>query len=572
MVNKVVRVAVYARVSTQEQANEGTSLEYQLDQLTRYCEAQGWQVANQYVDPGYSGKDVDRPGLKRLITDAKLGLFSEVVVYKLDRLARKLRLMLELEERLEEHSIGILSVRETIDTSTSIGKTVFQVLGLVAEWEREAIVERTTAGRLQRYREGYWGPGVVLYGYRYNRETKKLEIDEPQARIVRLIYDEYAKGKSMTQIANMLNDMKISPRRITGKGWRNGSVRDILFNPSYKGSQIVNFHKGDNRGKRHFDHELPKDAIVISVPPIVDDNIWNIAQERRKNNKHLQPPKNGHWLLQGLITCGLCGYGFRTEVTHTRRRYGCRGRLKYTHIDGSPRCTVPWVDADWLEHEVWSRIEAIINDPNKLEELLCQTIDDLKNREADLAARIRPIDHRLTQIAEQKARLADEWVQTNLNPIKFKELRDQLEKEESRLRTMRNEYDPAQIEELEHTRRMLNYWQGQLRELEWDTETEDGQKVRVVDKPHQAVLRIVGLENEELSDIVHFPATKRKLLDMLHVRVVVFTGRAEIKAVFPIQPIECQLLQPASRWRRRRWLRRRRSRGRWWRHRPGRCS
>lgn len=189
----------------------------------------------------------------------------------------------------------------------------------------------------------------------------------------------------------------------------------------------------------------------------------------------------------------------------------------------------------------------ILNDPNRLEELLNQTVEDLKNREADLTARIMPIDNRLAQIAEQKARLADEWVQANLDPIKFKELRSQLEKEESRLRTIRSEHDPAQIEELEHTQRMLTYWQTQLKALQWDTETEDGQKVRVVDKPHQAVLRIVGLENEELSDIVHFPATKRKLLDMLQVRVVMFMDRAEIKAVFPIQPIDSQLLQPASR-------------------------
>ncbi len=546
MVNEGVKVAIYARVSTQEQAVEGTSLEYQSDQLTKYCEAQGWGVVQQYVDPGHTGKDGDRPGLKRLLVDAKLGMFSKVIVFKLDRLARKLRLMLELEEKLKDCGIGILSVKETIDTSTSIGRTVFQVLGLVAEWEREAIVERTTAGRLQRYREGCWGPGRVPYGFTYSRDTKKLEIDESQARIVRLIYDEYSKGKSMTALANMLNEMHIPPRGKNGKGWRNGSVRDILFNPAYKGTLVVNIHKEGNRGKKCFSN-LPDDAIVISVPPIVDDSIWNIAQERRKNNKHLRPPRNGHWLLQGLITCGLCGYGFRTEVTHTRRRYGCRGRLKYTHIDGSPRCTSPRIDADWLESEVWNRIEAIVNDPNRLEELLGQTVEDLRNREADLVARIRPIDDELAHIAEQKAKLAGDWVQTNMNHDKFKELRDKLEREESRLKTIRNEHDPAQIEELEHTRRMLNYWQRQLQALDWDTETEDGQKVRVMDKPHQAVLRIVGSENEELSDIVHFPATKRKLLDMLQVRVVAFVDRVEIKAVFPIQPIECQLLQPTYR-------------------------
>ncbi|MDP2729616.1 MAG: zinc ribbon domain-containing protein, partial [Dehalococcoidales bacterium] len=152
--------------------------------------------------------------------------------------------------------------------------------------------------------------------------------------------------------------------------------------------------------------EIPDNAIMIKVSDIVSKALWDTAQERRKNNKHLQPPRNSQWLLQGLITCGLCGYGFRTEVTHNRRCYGCRGRLKYTHIDGSPRCHSPRLDAEGLEEQVWQRIEAIIDDPNKLESLLKETVDSLRNRAADLSARIKPIDARLAEITEQKARLA----------------------------------------------------------------------------------------------------------------------------------------------------------------------
>jgi site-specific DNA recombinase len=92
-----IRVATYARVSTQEQASAGTSLDFQQAQLTGYCQLQGWTVINSYVDPGFSGKDGDRPGLKRLLTDAKLGLFDKMVVFKLDRLARNLSLLLEID-------------------------------------------------------------------------------------------------------------------------------------------------------------------------------------------------------------------------------------------------------------------------------------------------------------------------------------------------------------------------------------------------------------------------------------------------------------------------------------------
>ena len=98
--NGSIRVVSYARVSTTEQASEGTSLDFQKSQLTGYCQLQGWTVVNSYVDGGYSGKNADRPGLQRLLTDAKLGLFDKMVVFKLDRLARNLSLLLEIEKTL----------------------------------------------------------------------------------------------------------------------------------------------------------------------------------------------------------------------------------------------------------------------------------------------------------------------------------------------------------------------------------------------------------------------------------------------------------------------------------------
>ncbi|NQT31418.1 MAG: recombinase family protein [Deltaproteobacteria bacterium] len=545
MVDKPVRVAIYARVSTQEQAVEGTSLDYQADQLSAYCQAQGWTITGKYVDPGYSGKDDERPALKQILTDAKSRLFDKIVIYKLDRLARKLRLLLDIEEKLKEHGVSLHSVRETLDTSTAIGRTVFQMLGLVSEWERETIIERTKAGRLQRYKEGCWGPGSPPFGYDYDRDkTKKLIINEDEARVIRRIYDEYSKGKSMTQVANMLNEEKIPPRNPKkGKGWRNTSIRDVLFNPVYKGTQIVNIYQKHSR----LPEEIPESAIKIEVPPIVDKALWNIAQERRKNNKHLQPPRSEHWLLQGLITCGLCGYTFSTGFTHNRREYGCRGRLKYTHIDGSPRCTSPRLDAEWLEQEIWQRIEGIINDPNKLDKLLKETVDSLKNREADLNARIKPIDDRLAEIASQKTRLAEEWVQSSISSTRLQEIKRDLDQEEARLRSIRTEIDPAQLEELEQIRGLLRFWNGQLGALSWNTETEDGRMVRTIDKPHKIASTIIGFEDKELTSILSFPATKREVLDLLQVRVIAFIDRVEVKAIFPIKPIDCQLLRSDCR-------------------------
>lgn len=539
--NGHIKAAIYSRVSTQEQATEGTSMDVQKDQLEKYCQLQNWTIINAYTDPGFTGKDGERPGLQRLLADAKMGIFNRIIVLKLDRLARNLRLLLQIEEQLKEHKVSLSSVKENIDTSTPIGRTVFQVLGLVAEWERDTFIERSKSGRIQRYKEGCWGPGHPPYGFDYNRETKKLAINSNEALIIKRIFDEYSKGKSTWGIANLLNSEKIPPRR-SGKGWRNTSVRNVLYNPVYKGTQVVNIHQA----RKGIPKELPQTAIKIKVPAIVEESLWDIAHDRMKNNKHLHPPMNGHWLLYGLVTCGLCGYGFKAERTHGRRSYGCRGHLKYTHIDGSPRCTTPHIDAEWLEHQVWQKIEDIINDPNKLEVLIKQTVNSLSLRENDLSARIKPIDKRLNDITEQRAKLAEDWVTGSLNPLRLQELKRNLDLEENRLRSIRSEIDPSQIEELKKTSGMLKFWESQLSQLSWDTETENSQKTRVVDNPHKTVLNIIGFNDKDISNILHFPATKREILDMLQVKVIVFMDRIEIKALFTIEPIGYQELQSNS--------------------------
>jgi len=542
--NRPVIVVTYVRVSTQEQATEGTSIEHQAYQTTAYCKSQDWEIVRNYADPGYSGKDGERPGLKRLLADAKAGLFDRVAVYKLDRLSRNLRLLLEIEETLRSYGVSLNSVKETLDTSTAIGRTTFQVLGLVAQWEREAIIERTRSGRVQRYKEGRWASGKPAYGYSYDRDSKKLILDESESRVVRRIFDWYRDGKPLSNIANMLNEEKVKPRSKSGKGWRGTAVRNILINPAYKGTLIVNRHS-------HIANIAKADmakVITIAVPPIVAESQWQLVQERLPNNTGARPMKSGRWLLQGLITCGQCGLSFGCEKGHSNGGYySCRGKLHIRHLDGSPRCTAPRLRADWLEDEVWQRIEDIINDPNKLEPLLKEAIDNLRSREEELKSRIMPIDDDLKEIAEQKAKLADEWVIKSMKPEKFRELQHKLDTEEIRLKSLVADYDPAQIEELERTRSMVRFWQSELDSMAWNTENEDGSMAKLVEKPHKAVLQLLALEDSDMSRIVAFPSAKREILDKLQVRLVVFDDRIEVNALFPIEPISNQVCTPTRR-------------------------
>jgi site-specific DNA recombinase len=535
-IEHIIRVAIYTRVSSQEQAEKGTSLESQAEQLEGFCKVQKWEIFNHYTDPGFSGKDDKRPGLESLRRDAKAGYFEKVVVWRLDRLARNLRLILEIEAELKEHDVSLFSMKEMVDTSTPIGRTVFQVLGLTAEWERESIIARTTTGRLQRLKEGHWAGGPAPYGYDYDSKTKNLVINEVEADIVRMVYNLYASGKSLGSIAEHLNKALISPRGKTSKGWYRTGIREILINPAYKGEIITNrrCHITDIRKI-----DLSK-AIKIAVPPIVSADKWDIAQDRLSNNKHIKPTEDGLFILQGLIKCGVCGCSYRAERMGGGRYYACRGQLKTAHLDGSPRCKNRNIRAKNLEQAVWRRVNDIINDPNKLKPMLVEAIDKLKERESALEARLLPIEQHLKEIAERKARLVDKFVIENMDTEKYKAAQQNLEKEEARYLSLRRDVDPNQLAELESTRALLKFWQRQVNSMAWNTEnaTEDKSIMdRTVDRPHETVLKLLGVGSNDLSEAMQFPTTQRELFDKLQVRLVVFQDKIEVKAVFSMPDI-----------------------------------
>ena len=550
----IIRVAIYTRVSSQEQAEKGTSLETQAEQLEAFCKAQKWEVFNQYTDGGFSGKDDNRPALQALRRDAKAGYFEKVAVWKLDRLARNQRLILELEAEFREQEISLFSIKEMVDTQTSIGRTVFQVLGLTAEWERDNITERTKTGRIQRMKEGCWATGRAPYGWDYNKETRHLVINETEAKIVRMIYDLYVSGKSLAVIADQLNKELVSPRGENSKGWYSNSMRHILMNPAYKGEAIVNrhCHIGDINKV-----DLSK-AIRQAVPPIVTEEKWNIAQSRLSNNKHVKATEDGVFTLQGLVKCGTCGCSYRADRLPKQRYYLCRGKLKNYHLDGSPRCTNRNIRADILEQVVWKRVMDIINDPNKLEPMCIEAIDKLKEREKALETRLLPMERRLKEIAEMKSRLVDKWVIENMDTEKYRIAQQALDKEESRLIALRRETDPNEMAELESTRSLLRFWQRQVKSFTWNQEdpsTEERVMVRVIDKPHANILQKLGLGYSELSEDFQFPLTQRELFDKLQLRLVVFKDKIEVKAVFPIPDIMPQECTSTSlpRGKRKRW-------------------
>lgn len=186
------RAALYIRVSTLEQAQEGYSVGEQKERLIAYCKAKDWIIADIYVDGGYTGSNLNRPGIQKLISETDK--FDLVLVYKLDRLSRSQRDTLYLiEEVFRPKGVDFISMQESFDTSTPFGKAMIGLLAVFAQLEREQIKERTWMGRVARAKTGlHHGGGHIPIGYEY--EDGHLVINPYEAEQVRKIYEWYLAG------------------------------------------------------------------------------------------------------------------------------------------------------------------------------------------------------------------------------------------------------------------------------------------------------------------------------------------------------------------------------------------
>src|SRR3990170_2479138 len=270
-----ITAAIYCRVSTEEEAlADKASLTLQRERAEAYCKAHDWRVGEVYEDAGVSGTKADRPALDRLMADAQTGAFHRVVFLKLDRLGRNLRNLLNIAHKLDEFDVGIVSVHDSFDTGTPSGRLFFSILGAVAEFERELIVERSMSAK-QRYAEkGRYFGGPAPYGYDYGKGAQNLTVNEVEAAVVRDIFRLYIRGGlSQGAIAEKLNadgvptkTERVSFRSLDGikRGWTHTHIKRILTNTQYRGE----FRWGKDKG------------VVVPVPAIVSEEEFLAAHKR----------------------------------------------------------------------------------------------------------------------------------------------------------------------------------------------------------------------------------------------------------------------------------------------------
>jgi DNA invertase Pin-like site-specific DNA recombinase len=257
----VVRVAIYTRVSTEDQAKEGFSLGAQKDRLEAYCLAQGWDVAERYVDDGHSGRNTRRPAYQRMI--AERDRWDAILVIKMDRIHRNARNFMEMMDELGEWDKDFVSATESLDTSTAMGRFVMDIIQRIAQLESEQIGERVKMGMSQKAKAG---PGILGFHppLGYDISEGKLVPNEREAPIVREIFERAEGDQTLEEIATGLNGQGVRTKK--GTAWTPVKVYHVLHNPVYAG-----FLRWD-RYLRKAEHE-----------PLVPIDAFNEAQDRLRS-------------------------------------------------------------------------------------------------------------------------------------------------------------------------------------------------------------------------------------------------------------------------------------------------
>lgn len=294
-------IALYIRVSTQEQSLEGYSIAAQINVLRSYATTYNYGIYKIYQDQGISGKNIDdRPALLELIEDAKQKKFDVVLVWKLSRLSRSLLDLLSIVDIFTQHNISFQSYSEKFDTSTPIGKMLLHMLGSIAEFERNTIIENVKLGMGERFKQGY-SKGAVPFGYR--NEDKKTVLDAKQADMVKFAFNYYINSfdaNCLQIIANYFNQKEFVTR--VGGKWNRHSIKELLMNKFYAGYARTGV-KSHGRKKDNYTEVLGVHESIISI----EEYKKVLAKlDNNKNHPHIKNPDNDN-ILTGLIICPLCG-------------------------------------------------------------------------------------------------------------------------------------------------------------------------------------------------------------------------------------------------------------------------
>lgn len=391
-----IRVAIYVRVSTQEQAKEGYSIGEQTDRLTKFCEAHDWTIVKVYTDAGHSGANQIRPALQDLIQDIKAGRIDKVLVYKLDRLSRSQKDTLELiEDVFLKNGTDFESMTEKLDTSTPHGRAMVGILAAFAQLEREMIKERMSMGRDARVKEGKWKGGPhTPFGYDYETSLEKLVINEYESMIIKNLFEDFTKGKSINAIAQDMIDK--------GQTLNNGKVDCRNLHYFLRNKTYCGYLRIKNEWTKGLHDPIISEETFEAAQMILDENKRKFDELGVKVGTAAVTT-----CLGSFIYCARCGarYGkvqIGTEKYGYKIKYGCYSRhKKRKSMVKDPNCKNKYYMVEDLDNIIWNEIKKLSIDPEYIHKLKKESEKDPEVQQ------IHAIEKQIKSISAQLSRFMD---------------------------------------------------------------------------------------------------------------------------------------------------------------------
>lgn len=356
--------AIYARVSSEEQAKSGYSLRDQIQVCRNRLLSMGLTEIKEYIDDGYSGEYLDRPALEELRKALRQKLIQNICIYDPDRLSRNLTNQLLIADEIEKSNANLYFVTGDYDASPE-GRLFFSIRGAISAFEKAKIRERTQRGRKAKANSGKIVHNARPYGYMFDKETSQYVVNEDEARVVKMIYAMCIdQGMGARTIARELARMGIKGRK-NDKPLSVSCIEQVLTKDMYYGQHFLFRQSVTKTGQNTRDiKNLPReDWIPVSVPPIIDYETFLAAQEQRQKNKRYTKRNTVHeYLLQGILYCSLCQRSMTAYGRYGQRKktapkmyyyYSCITKESANYIHGKP-CQCRRIPAKEFDEFVWN--------------------------------------------------------------------------------------------------------------------------------------------------------------------------------------------------------------------------
>ncbi|OKP97664.1 recombinase family protein [Paenibacillus sp. P46E] len=445
-------IAVYARVSTEEQAKHGFSLN---DQIRQCRQKAGTNKVKEYVDDGVSGEFLDRPALTKLRDDIREGIINKIICLDPDRLSRKLMNQLIITDEFDRRGIELVFVNGEY-AKTPEGNLFYSMRGAIAEFEKSKITERMSRGRKEKARQGRVLRDFQVYGYSYDKESEQFLVDEDEVAIVRLIFDLFTQPNTIIQGLNGIALYLTSKGVPTKRGasmWHRQVVRQIIMNRAYIGEFYQNRWNTEGMlGNKHRNDEekipmkeRPKDEwILLPCPPLIDEAQFEHAQILLSESRRRWAQKSKHpYLLSGLLRCGDCG---NTMTGRLSNNWG-KKVPEYTDIKNTAGAKSKGcgrrIKAHLIEEQVWDQVTTWLNNPDEI----AAALQEEKTKEPFETAEIMRIEKEIEKTKNSRKKLI-KLFSVSEDAIAEEDIRQELKE-----LTQKEEGLNAQLIELSH---MLN--------------------------------------------------------------------------------------------------------------------